>query len=56
VTLVLQQDGTGNRTLTSTMKFVGGFKTLTTTTNAIDIITVFYDGTNFLASLAKGFA
>jgi hypothetical protein len=56
VTLVLQQDGTGNRTLTSTMKFAGGIKTLTTSSSAIDVVSVFYDGTNYLAALVKGFA
>lgn len=56
VTLVVTQDGTGNRTLTSTMKFAGGVKTLTTSSNAIDAISVFYDGTNYLAALVKGFA
>jgi hypothetical protein len=55
ITLILQQDATGSRTLTSTFKFSGGSKTLTTTANAIDVLYVFYDGTNYLASLSKGF-
>lgn len=55
-TLVVQQDATGNRTLTSTWKFAGGSKTLSTASNAIDIINVFYDGTNYLAGLVRGFA
>ena len=55
-TLVVQQDATGNRTLTSTWKFAGGSKTLSTASNAIDVISVFYDGTNYLASLVKGFS
>ena len=55
-TLIITQDGTGSRTLTSTMKFAGGSKTLSTTASNIDVITVFYDGTNYLASLVKGFA
>jgi hypothetical protein len=56
ITLILVQDATGSRILTSTMKFAGGSKTLSTTANSIDIMTVFYDGTNYYASLAKGFA
>jgi hypothetical protein len=56
LTLIVKQDGTGSRTLTSTMKFAGADKTLSTAANAIDIISVFYDGTDYYASLAKGFA
>lgn len=55
LTLIVKQDATGSRTLTSTMKFAGGNKTLSTAANAIDVISVFYDGTNYYASLAKGF-
>jgi hypothetical protein len=54
ITLIVNTGGTG-RTLTSTMKWAGGDKTLSTT-NTTDIISVFYDGTNYWASLAKGFA
>ena len=56
LTLIIVQDATGSRTLTSTMKFSGASKTLSTAANSIDIMTVFYDGTNYYASLAKGFA
>jgi hypothetical protein len=56
LTLIVTQDGTGSRTLTSTMKFSGAAKTLTTAAGSIDIITVFYDGTTYFASLGKGFA
>lgn len=56
VTLILQQDATGSRTLSSTMKFANGNKTLSTTASATDIISVFYDGTNYLASLSKGYS
>jgi hypothetical protein len=55
MTLILTQDATGGRTLTSTMKFAGGSKTLSTAANAIDILTVSYIGTTYYASLAKGF-
>ena len=57
MTLIITQPASGGPyTLTSTMKFSGGSKTLSTTASAIDIMTVFYDGTNYYASLAKGFA
>jgi hypothetical protein len=53
LTLIINTNSTG-RTLTSSMKFAGGEKTLSTT-NTTDIISVFYDGTNYWASLAKDF-
>ena len=56
LTLIVKQDATGSRTLTSTMLFAGGNKTLTTDANAVDIISVFYDGTNYYASLATDFS
>jgi hypothetical protein len=56
LTLIITQDGTGNRTLSSTMKFAGGEKTLSTAANSIDVMTIFYDGTNYLASLSKNFS
>jgi hypothetical protein len=56
MTLIVTQDGTGSRTLTSTMKWSGGTKTLSTAAGSIDIISVFYDGTNYFASLGKAFA
>jgi len=53
---IITQDATGGRVMTSTMKFVGGSKTLSTAANAVDIIGVFYDGTTYYASLTKGYA
>ncbi len=55
-TVVFTQDSGGNRTLTSTMKFVGGSKTLSTAGTSTDIVSVFYDGTTYWASLSKGYA
>lgn len=52
----ITQDGTGSRLLTSTMKFAGGSKTLSTSAGAIDMIGVVYDGTTYFASLTKGYA
>lgn len=56
ITMILTQDATGGRTLTSTMKFLGGVKTLSTAPNAVDILSVFFDGTNYWATLGKGYA
>jgi hypothetical protein len=55
VTLIIN-GGTAYTTITSTMKFAGGIKTLTGTAGCIDILSVYYDGTNYYASLGKGFA
>jgi len=48
--------GTSYTSITSTMKFAGGIKTLTATAGCIDIVSIYYDGTNYFASLGKGFA
>lgn len=48
--------GTAYTSITSTMKFAGGIKTLTGTASCIDILSVYYDGTTYFASLGKGFA
>lgn len=56
MTIIITQDGTGGKTLTSTMKFAGGSKTLSTAANAIDVISVFFDGTTYYATLSKGYA
>lgn len=48
--------GTAYTTITSTMKFAGGLKALTGTAGCIDILTVYYDGTTYYASIGKGFA
>lgn len=53
LTLIVNTNGT-NRQLTSTMKFAAGEKTISTT-NTTDIITVFFDGTNFLANLGRDY-
>jgi hypothetical protein len=55
-TFVVTQDGTGSRTLTSTMLYAGGNKTLSTAAGAVDIISVFYNGTTYYASLTKGYS
>ena len=56
MTLILTQDATGSRTLTSSMKWAGlGFKTLSTAGTSTDIVSIFYDGSTYWASLSKGF-
>jgi len=55
-TVIITQDATGNRLLTSTMKFAGASKTLSTAANTTDIICVFYDGSTYYATLSKGYA
>jgi hypothetical protein len=50
------QDATGNRLLTSSMKWAGGAKTLSTAANAVDIASVFYDGSTYYASLTLAYA
>jgi hypothetical protein len=55
-TVIITQDGTGSRLMTSTMLFVGGSKTLSTAASAKDIVSVFYDGTAYFASLTKAYA
>ena len=42
-------------TISSTMKWAGGLKTLSGTSGAIDIISVYFDGTNYYASLGRGY-
>jgi hypothetical protein len=38
------------------MKFAGGVKTLTATAGCIDIVSIYFDGTTYFASLGKGYA
>jgi hypothetical protein len=56
MTLIVTQGGSGSYTLTSSMLFAGGAKTLSTAVGAKDIISVFYDGSTYYASLTKGYA
>jgi hypothetical protein len=55
LTLILTQDGTGSRTGTwnASYKWMGGTPTLSTTAAAIDVVNVFYDGTNYIAGISK---
>jgi hypothetical protein len=55
ITLIVTQDSTGSRVMTSNFLFAGGSKTLSTAPGAIDMITVSYIGGIYYASLVKGF-
>ena len=57
LTLIVKQPAAGGPyTLTSTMAFASGSKTLSTAANATDMISVTYlGGTTYLAALSKGF-
>jgi len=62
ITLVITQDGTGNRTFTEVldsngrMLFAGGTSTLSTGANAIDIMTITFIGGIYFASLSTNFS
>jgi len=62
VTLIITQDGGGSNTATfgtdgsTAVKFAGGTPTLSTAGNAIDVITIFNDGANYLGNIAKAYA
>jgi hypothetical protein len=58
ITLVITQDATGSRVMTpnGVYRFAYGYKTLSTTANAIDMLSIFYDGTNYLCNLVKGYS
>jgi hypothetical protein len=62
VTIIITQDGTGSRTATfgtdgsTAVKFAGGTPTLSTAASAIDVVTIFNDGTNYLGNLASAYA
>ena len=61
-TLILKQDATGNRTFTESldsaqsMVFAGGTSTLSTTSNAIDVMTIVFVGGIYYASLSTNFS
>jgi hypothetical protein len=62
LTLIIKQDGTGNRTFTEDldsagrMLFAGGTSTLSTGANAIDIMTISFVGGIYYASLSTNFS
>ena len=52
------QDTTGSRTLTfiPTIKWAGGNSDISTAANSIDIISIYFDGTNYWGMLGLAFA
>lgn len=57
LTLIVKQPSSGGPyTLASSMKFAGGTNTLSTTPDAIDVISIVYDGTDYFASLSTNFS
>ena len=62
VQIKIKQDGTGNHTASfgtadsTAVKFAGGTPTLSTAANAIDVVSVFFDGSDYIGNIAKAFA
>jgi hypothetical protein len=58
LTLIITQDGTGARTITpnASYRFANGIKTLSISAGAVDVITIFYDGSRYLASLIRRYS
>jgi hypothetical protein len=54
-TLIITQDATGSRLLTSNLLYAGNIRTLSTAANAIDIISVVSSGNVFYAAITKGY-
>ena len=61
-TIIITQDGGGSNTGSfgtdgsTAVKFAGGTPTLSTAGNAIDVVTIFNDGVNYLGNIAKAYA
>ena len=57
VTLIITQDATGSRVMTpnAVYKFAYSLKTLSTAANSIDVMSIFYDGSDYLCNLVKGY-
>ncbi|MAG25906.1 hypothetical protein CMI47_10045, partial [Candidatus Pacearchaeota archaeon] len=62
VTIIITQDAGGTNTASwgtsgsTAVKFAGGTPTLSTAGDAIDIVTIFNTGTNYLGNIAKAYA
>ncbi len=57
-TLIIKQDATGSRLWSIngiTGKYAMGVNTLSTAADAVDVMHVFYDGTDYFFSLSKGY-
>lgn len=56
ILLIVNQDGTGGWTLTSTMLFANSYSTLSNTASATDTLSITLAGTRYFASLVPGYA
>jgi hypothetical protein len=58
IVLIIRQDSTGSRvpTINSAYKFAAGQKTLSTAGLSVDMITIFYDGSDYLCNLIKAYS
>jgi hypothetical protein len=58
ITLIITQDATGGRLMTANAayKFAYSVNSLSLPANTIDVLSIFYDGSNFLCNLVKGYA
>jgi hypothetical protein len=57
ITLIITQDATGGRIMTpnAAYKFAYSVNTLSLPATSIDVMSIFYDGTNYLCNLVKGY-
>ena len=57
ITLIITQDATGSRLMTpnGAYRFAYGVKTLSTAASSVDVMSIFYTGTQFLCNLVKGY-
>jgi hypothetical protein len=58
LTLIFTQDSTGNRALNANASylFASGFQTLSTSSGAIDMLNIFYDGSVYYVTLTVGYS
>ena len=56
MTIIVTQDGTGSRTLASAMRFEGGSTTLSSGSGARDVISVFFDGSDYYAKIGLNYS
>ena len=57
ITLIITQDATGNRIMTpnAAYKFAYSVNTLSNAGNAIDVLSIFYSGSNYLCNLVRSY-
>jgi hypothetical protein len=58
LTVIITQDGTGSKTFSPNAgyKFANGVKVLSMAANAIDVMTIYYDGSRYLSSLIRNYS